>query len=147
MRLFRKYRITELQCRISLPELRKRARIVVIDDDPNKGGKDSKKKFDEINDFVFDSNEEKTKEKVYVLKDVVGIENMFTTGDLKLIDSNIQDKKNKSEAVGSGRKVLFARIFFEKVESGKVKNKHISKTAKDNFTKAFNFIDNNLKVS
>ncbi len=115
--------------------------IAIIDDDPKEGGKDSKKKFDEIKDFVFDGNENKTKEKVYVLEKICGIENMFTHEDLKLIDPNVVNNDDKSKEVGHKRKVLFAQLFFKKVDSNEIDLNNLSETSKENFSKAFNFID------
>lgn len=118
--------------------------IAIIDDDPTEGGKDSKKKFNEIKDFAFDGNEDKTKERVNILKGVIGIENMFTHDDLKLIDSSVGKNNDKTKTVGQKRKVLFSRLFFEKVNGGDITADKLSQTAKDNFGKAFNFIDKNF---
>lgn len=118
--------------------------IAIIDDDPEKGGKDSKKKFDEIKDSVFDGDEDKTKEKVHILEGIVGIENMFTHNDLKLIDSIVKQDSDKTKVVGRKRKVLFSKLFFEKADKGEITEDKISKTAKDNFKKAFDFIERNF---
>ena len=121
--------------------------IAIVDDDPEKGGKDSKKKFDEIKDFIFDGDENKAKEKVHILSGIVGIENMFTHNDLKLIDSSVKQDSDKTNTVGRRRKVLFSKLFFEKVNKGEITESKISKTAKDNFTKAFDFIEKNFVKS
>lgn len=125
--------------------------IAIIDDDPDEGGKDSKKKFDEIKDFVFDGDEEKTKEKVYTLSDITGIENMFTTDDLKLVNTNVGKSTDKVKAVGQKRKMFFSKLFFEKVNSEDKNNnitaEKLSDTAKDNFGKAFDFIEKNFVQS
>ena len=121
--------------------------IAIIDDDPAEGGKDSKKKFDEIKDFVFDGDEEKTKEKVYTLSDITGIENMFTTDDLKLVDTNVGKSNDKVKAVGQKRKMIFSKLFFEKVNSNDITADKLSQTAKDNFGKAFDFIEKNFVQS
>lgn len=118
--------------------------IVIIDDDPKKGGKDSKNKFDEIKDCIFDGNKEKTEEKIYILKNIVGIENIFTIDDIKLIDSSVKTNKDKVKVVGKKRKVLFSKLFFEKIEKGEIKKDDISKKAQDNFNKVFNFIEDNF---
>ena len=118
--------------------------IAIIDDDPTEEGKDSKKKFDEIKDFAFDGDEDKTKERVNILEGIVGIENMFTHDDLKLIDSSVGKNNDKTKAVGQKRKVLFSKLFFEKVNSGDITADKLSQTAKDNFGKAFDFIDKNF---
>lgn len=115
--------------------------IVILDDDPENGGKDSKTKFDEIRDYIFDRDDDKTSEKVHILKDIVGIENMFTKDDLKLVDPNIGNSNNLSKAVGQNRKVLFSKLFYEKVKSDEIKEDALSTRAKENFTKAFAFIE------
>ena len=115
--------------------------IAIIDDDPTDGGKDSKKKFDEVKDFVFDGDEKKTKERVYILSGITGIENMFTTDDLKLVDTNISKSADKVKAVGQKRKVIFSKLFFEKVNSNDITMDKLSQTAKDNFGRAFEFIE------
>jgi len=114
--------------------------LAIIDDDPSQGGKDSKKKFDEIKDFVFDGDDGRTKEKVFILPGIAGIENMFTYEDLKLVDTKISKAADQTKAVGKKRKILFSKIFFEKVEKGEIKKEGLSKYALDNFGKAFDFI-------
>lgn len=121
--------------------------IAIIDDDPEKGGKDSKKKFDEIKNFVFDGDEDKTKDKVHILEGIIGIENMFTCNDFKLIDSSVKQDSDKTKVVGRKRKVLFSKLFFEKVNKGDITEDKISKTAKSNFKKVFDFIEKNFVKS
>lgn len=120
--------------------------LVIIDDDQTLGGKDSKKKFDEIRDFVFDGDDIKTREKVYILSRMAGIENMFQYEDLKLIDATVSKAADKTKAVGKKRKVLFSKIFFEKVEKGEIKKESLSETTITNFGKAFDFIQAGLSL-
>ena len=118
--------------------------VAIIDDDPKKGGKDTMKKFNEIKDFVFDGDESITKEKVYVLNEVVGVENMFTYNDLKLVGLSINRHNDMVKVVGQKRKVLFSKLFFEKVNNGEITKDQLSTKAKGNFKKAFDFIKQNL---
>lgn len=118
--------------------------LAIIDDDPLKGGKDSKNKFEEIRDYVFDGDQEKTKEKVLKLNKIVGIENMFEIDDLKLIDPTLRNYQDKVKAVGKKRKVLFAIQFHEKVIGGEITVRKLSKESKDRFKEAFAFIKKNL---
>ena len=118
--------------------------IAIIDDDPKKGGKDTEKKFDEIKDFVFDGDEDKTKEKVCVLNGIVGVENMFTYNDLKLVGLQVNRSNDMVKVVGQNRKVLFSKLFFEKVNNGEITKDQLSDQAKSNFKKAFDFIKQNL---
>src|SRR5262249_38180052 len=105
--------------------------VAVIDGDPTQGGTDSKKKFDEIKSFVFDDDEKRTKERVHVLDGIVGIENMFTIDDLKLVDPKLPKKQDVSAAVGAKRKILFATAFFEKVKAGEITEAQVSQTCRD----------------
>ena len=116
--------------------------VAVIDDDPKEGGKDSRNKFNEIKDFIFDGNEESAREKIYTLDGIVGVENMFTPDDLKLVDPQIRldDKNDNVKSVGKNRKVLFSTRFFQKVTNGEITQDHISLVAKENFKTVFNFI-------
>jgi len=120
--------------------------ITIIDDDPKEGGKDSEKKFNEIKKFVFDDNEDATKEKVFVLDKIVGIENMFAFEDLKLINGNIKKTGNDNvKIVGVKRKVLFSKLFSDKVKDKSITREDLSQKALDNFEKSFDFIENNFK--
>lgn len=120
--------------------------VVIIDDDPSKGGKDSKKKFDVIKDFVFDGDSTKTAEKVRILKGTVGIENMFDPQDLKLTGAHLGRSKDMVNAVGKKRKILISREFFEKVQNGEIVKANISKNTIKNFTDAFDFIQEALEL-
>ena len=125
--------------------------IAIIDDDPDNGGKDSKKKFDEIKDFMFDGDEHKTKDRVHILPGILGIENMFTIEDLKLVDTNVTKNPDNAKAVGERRKVLFSKSFYEKVYSTdkgiNITATKLSDYALKNFAKAFDFIDKNFTLS
>ncbi|MFZ2253247.1 MAG: AAA family ATPase [Minisyncoccia bacterium] len=120
--------------------------VCVIDDDGTLGGKDSISKFEEIKTYVFDGDEDKTKEKVHILSGIVGIENMFTLDDLKLTGLQITSQSTDNVvAVGQKRKVLCSQLFKEIVDSGEIKASQISPEAKANFKAAFKFIKDNLK--
>lgn len=115
--------------------------VAIIDDDPQIGGTDSLRKFEEIKNFVFDGDASKAKEVVHTPSGVVGIENMLTHDDLKLIDPKVTNNADKTISVGAKRKVLFAKTFYEKVKSKEIKEANLSKTCKDKFGKAFDFIE------
>ena len=118
--------------------------VAIIDDDPTIGGTDSKKKFDEIKDFVFDGDETKTKKKIHILNGIVGIENMFTQDDLKLIDPKVGANDDKIKAIGKKRKVIFSKLFFDKVNNEEITKDNLSADVKNNFNKAFDFLDSNF---
>jgi hypothetical protein len=116
-----------------------------MDDDPEVGGLDSKTKYDEIKDKVFDGNEDETKKHVMVTSGVVGIENMFELDDLKLTGMPFTGtSKDNVKRVGDGRKIMCSKIFLEKVRSGEIKIDNISTKAKKTFISVFDFIDTNL---
>lgn len=118
--------------------------LVIIDDDPAVGGKDSKKKYDEIKDHVFDGDSAKTDRKVNILSRIVGVENMFTIDDLKLVDSKVNTNVDMVKVVGKRRKVLFAQMFYEKVLNGEITKDKLSQSSINNFTQAFDFIDEGM---
>jgi predicted ATP-dependent endonuclease of OLD family len=118
--------------------------LVVMDDDPAIGGKDSLNKYDEIKKYVFSEDDGEIQKHVYILKGIDGIENMFSFEDLELISTQLVKQKNLSKSVGEYRKILFAREFFEKVQAGKIKKENISQKAIENFDKVFNWIDENF---
>ncbi len=120
--------------------------ISVIDDDPSMGGVDSKKKFDEIKDNVFDGDDDETKKKVHILEGVVGIENMFTIEDLKLINDKLGNSKDMVKVVGKKRKILFSKLFFEKANNGEILKENLSKQCIEKFTKSFDFIQSSLEL-
>lgn len=113
--------------------------VVIMDDDPTVGGKDSITKYQEISNFVFDGDADRTKASIHVLTGIAGIENMFSIDELKLVDPNIVSKPDKCESVGMHRKIIFAKLFFEKVNAGEIKESHLSTAIKDRFAKAFDF--------
>ena len=69
---------------------------------------------------------------------------MFTFNDLKLIDPSVKQDSDKTKVVGRKRKVLFSKLFFEKANKGDITEDKVSKTAKDNFKKVFDFIEKNF---
>ncbi len=111
--------------------------VAVLDDDPKSGGNDSRKKFEEIRDYAFDGDDEKTKEKVYVNSGFSGIERMFEVGDIKLVDPSVS-------SIGKGRKIVFSRLFYEKVKKSQITASKLSEKAKEKFGAVFDFIDKNL---
>ncbi|OGN15929.1 MAG: hypothetical protein A3B99_02890 [Candidatus Yanofskybacteria bacterium RIFCSPHIGHO2_02_FULL_44_12b] len=117
--------------------------VAVFDDDSTRG-KDSQKTFGEIKERLFSGNEVLAATKMYVTKGVSSVENMFTPSDMKLVDNKLVVKTTAAESIGDKRKVIFAKSFFEKVESGEITKKKLSTTTVDNFNKVFDWIDTNL---
>ena len=113
---------------------------VCISDDDSTRGKDSQKAFDYIKGNMFDGNEPAVRNKIHITDKIPGVENMFKVGDMKLVDKTFTGTNGKV-VIGSGRKVMFSKLFNEKAMSGKIKKANISKTAKDNFNKVFDWIE------
>ena len=113
--------------------------LCVFDDDSSKGN-DSQNTFDDIKEYFFADDDNSAKSKMYITKDISCVENMFTKDDIRLIDNTIQDKASAKEMISDRRKVLFSKLFHEKVMSGKITNKMVSKDAQDNFKKVFDWI-------
>lgn len=67
---------------------------------------------------------------------------------MKLVDTNVGKSNDKVKAVGQKRKMIFSKLFFEKVNSedkdNKITAEKLSDTAKNNFGKAFDFIEKNF---
>jgi predicted ATP-dependent endonuclease of OLD family len=117
--------------------------IIVFDD------KGAVKEYNKIKKQFFNDNEEETQKRIFRLKDCDGIEDMFTVGDMKLVDPQSQfsaDKKNSEVVSQHGGKELYARLFYEKALKGDITKEKISVTALKNFEKVFSFIDTAFEI-
>ena len=83
----------------------------------------------------------KTKERVYILNGIAGIENMFTHTDLLLIDPSVKENADKVIEIGKNRKILFSKIFFEKVNNKEIRKVNLSRETIEKFEAVFNFIN------
>jgi len=119
--------------------------VAIFDDDTTRG-KDSQKKFQEIKDELFDGEDQEAEKKLYITSGTSSVENMFTLADAKLIDPGLQNKSDVATAVGEKRKVVFSKSFYEKVENGEITKAKLSKTAIENFTKTFDWIETQLSL-
>ncbi len=110
------------------------------------GGVTPKKTFIDLQNNLFNGDEESTKSKIKMLTGE--IEDMFELEDLKHIDSEITINKSKSsyENIGKSRKILFAKLFYQKVATNEIKlNDMNSKTVK-RFKEVFTWIDDKFKL-
>jgi predicted ATP-dependent endonuclease of OLD family len=117
--------------------------IIVFDD------KGAVKDYNKIKKQFFNDSEEETQKRIFRLKDCDGIEDMFTVGDMKLVDTQAQfsaDKKNSEVVSQHGGKELYARLFYEKALKGDITKEKISVTAIKNFEKIFSFIDTAFEI-
>jgi predicted ATP-dependent endonuclease of OLD family len=106
------------------------------------GGEIPQKVFAELKDNLFTGNQDDITGKVLLIKDHE-IENMFSTSDLMLIDATIKEdtKKTPIEIIGTKRKILFARLFFQKVILGDIKLHDIHPETVERFKKVFTWIE------
>lgn len=119
--------------------------VAVFDDDSTRG-LDSQKTFEDIKENLFNGNDTAAEAKMHITMGVSSVENMFTVNDMKLVDDKIVVKVDAAKSVGDKRKVVFAKSFYEKIESGHITNKKLSSVAISNFNKVFDWIEINLKV-
>ncbi|MCK5061664.1 AAA family ATPase [Candidatus Parcubacteria bacterium] len=111
-------------------------------------GRNSTETYNNLKKELFDDNEEEASKKIKIINGVNGIENIFSCEDLKLINdtiANCTEAKNKVDVVGKKNKILFSKIFFEKVKKEEIQIEQISKKTKDAFKEIFDHISKNLK--
>jgi len=116
--------------------------LIVFDD------KGSKKEFNKIMNSFFNEDEDETKKFIYTISGCDGIEDMFEVKDLCLIDESLKfsDFKDVNNFVSkNGGKELVSRMFLEKVNTGKINDKMLSKKCLDNFGNAFKFFESKFK--
>jgi AAA15 family ATPase/GTPase len=119
--------------------------LAIMDDDPSAGGVDTKTKYEEVKDKVFDGDDVEAKKHIHITTGITGVENMFELDDLKLTGVSFAGtSKDNCIAVGKGRKITCSKLFLEKVRSGDIKESDLSEKCKKNFTEVFDFIDANL---
>lgn len=100
----------------------------------------------ELKEGLFQDDEVETNSKV-LLTDADEIENMLTVKDLILIDSTIKESAKKPiEIIGKGRKVVFAKLFFQKAINNEIKSKDLHPNTIKNFEKLFSWIDDKFKT-
>jgi len=112
--------------------------LLIMDD-----GNNSKETRKEISNNIFGEQESEISEKVKIIEGVNGIENMFTCNDLKLINDNINcssKESDMSKIVGSGRKIIFAKTFFQKVKNKEILEKNLDRTTIKKWKDIFEWI-------
>jgi predicted ATP-dependent endonuclease of OLD family len=119
--------------------------VAVFDDDSKKGS-DSQKTFADIKEHLFNGDDAAAETKMKITSGISCVENMFTVGDMKLIDSKLVAKTSPSESIGDKRKVIFAKSFYEKVESGEITKKKLDANTVTNFGNVFDWIEKNLSI-
>jgi predicted ATP-dependent endonuclease of OLD family len=113
--------------------------VLIMDD-----GKNSKETKKEIIENIFGGEDLESSKKVKIIEGINGIENMFTCNDLKLINDNVNCSKKEddmSKIVGAGRKILFAKEFFQKVKSKEILKTNLDKETIKKWEDIFQWID------
>lgn len=111
------------------------------------GDRASKTAFTKIKKAFYNDNDDEAKNYIYQIEGIEGIEEIFTLGDLRLVEPKVEndgDIKHSQLVKEYGGKELFARMFNEKVNKGDITLDKLSKTAKDKFEAIFNFIKDGL---
>lgn len=116
--------------------------LIIFDDDSqsNNAYRNIKKNF-------FNNKEDDVKKKIYLTKDIDGVENMFKPEDLNLVDASANfnnSEKNSVHVKTVGGKELYSRLFFEKANNGEIKKAQLSRESIAHFQKSFDFIQANL---
>jgi predicted ATP-dependent endonuclease of OLD family len=97
---------------------------------------------DELKEELFAGSDVETNKKIKLLP-VREIENIFSQKDLLLIDSSIKEdnKKTPIEIIGSKRKIVFSKMFYQKVENGEIKKSQLHADTIKGFEEALKWID------
>lgn len=117
--------------------------LLIFDD------KGATKDYNKIKKNFFNDVEEDADKKMYKIKGCDGIEDIFTVGDMKLVNSDAAfstERKNSDVVSQYGGKELYARLFHEKVMQGHITKGNISKTAIKKFEEIFSFIENGFDI-
>lgn len=117
--------------------------LIIFDD------KGATKAYNNIKKNFFADSEEETAKKIYIINGYEGIENVFLSGDMKLVNEDAafsKDRKNNEVVEECGGKELFARIFYEKVIKGDITADKLSKTALRKFEEIFSFIEKTFLI-
>ena len=101
-------------------------------------------------DKITKSFGDEVQEKIYTLVGYAGIENIFGLRDIKLVNSSASIVKGDDKAqyiqANLGGKELFARQFLDQVNAGVITKDKLTKQAVDEFTKAFDTIEERFNI-
>ncbi len=112
--------------------------LIIFDEDHA-----SKIAFTKIKKGFYNDNDDEAKKAIYQIEGVEGIEEIFALEDLQLVESDLKNEKDikHSQLVKEyGGKELFARMFSEKVNEGKITLDKLSKKATGKFETIFKSI-------
>ncbi len=110
-------------------------------------GNNPKNAREELKKNIFDDNENNTNEKIYLIP-YSEVEDMFLSRDLHLIDNKVKiDDKRKSSSIVGKRKVVFSKIFSQKVDNNEIKKENLSEEVVKRFEDVFDWIDQKIKIN
>ncbi|MES2764569.1 MAG: AAA family ATPase [Bacteroidota bacterium] len=112
--------------------------------------KGATKDFNKIRKNFFNDNDELARQKIYRITNCEGIEDAFTSEDMRLVNPEAKfssEKKNSDLVSEYGGKELYSRLFYEKVLNEEITKKQISQAAMRNFEDIFNFIEISLDLT
>lgn len=102
---------------------------------------------EELKKNIFDDNENHTNEKIYLIP-YSEVEDMFLSRDLHLIDNRVKiDDKRKPSSIVGKRKVIFSKIFSQKVDNNEIKKENLSEEVVKRFEEVFDWIDQKIKIN
>lgn len=101
----------------------------------------------ELRESLFSSYEFETNKRIKIIQ-YKEIENIFTVNDLRLIDEKISVKETKEpvQIIGKSRKIIFAKLFIEKIETGEISIEQINPQTIQRFTEIFDWIDERFSM-
>lgn len=110
--------------------------ILVMDN-----GEVPKNTKEELKENLFGNDEKLTDEKIKLI-DYKEVEDMFNSNDFLLVDDkfNVKSGKIPSQIIG-GRKIIYAKQFYQNVINKKITKSKLDKQTVQNFEKVFDFID------
>lgn len=112
--------------------------VLIFDD------KGAVKDYNKIKKNFFNNDEDAVSKKIFRIKDCDGIEDAFTSNDLKLANEEAEfpsDKSNSAAMAELGGKELYSRIFYEKVSNGTIRLEMLDKDTIKRFKEVFKFFE------
>lgn len=119
--------------------------LAIFDDDATRGS-DAQKTFTDFKNCLFNGDDALSATKMYLTENISSVENMFSIDDIKLVDQSISPKVDTLKSIGEKRKVVFSKLFYEKVEKGEITKERLSKELIENFNKIFDWIDKHFSL-
>jgi predicted ATP-dependent endonuclease of OLD family len=106
------------------------------------GGENPKKLKQLLLENYFD-NDHNAIEKKILISNATEIENLFDVKDLPKIDSSLIEDSSRSpiEIIGKKRKIIFSKLFYQKIQNGSLKKSDLKSSTLKEFEKIFDWIE------